>query len=349
MSTKVKGEAIKESSIPLSALSTDVQKKLSTTPDWNAQKDEAGHIKNRTHFFEWYNKPEDENFNDLLLGLKDKTPISVTEDGIYKIVKYLANECSPMEEQGFEYFNPIWEASSFDILDGFVTILDILGGSAAPKISISRVYDEDNESIYVTIQWYIDSGTDDVNKIIDEICRNYYIVPYQNYEIYKLNDKYISSNIARTSNIPKDIIKTTPQTLSDGEKKQVRKNIGVKTDYERYLDAINIFESIDEYILFSTEQAYNTYIVAKLIFGYRNKDFIFHVPETTGEWLDFESYFGSRELAWSNLVPIIDGMNSEVIEYIPSDHNLYFTVREPEGELIYITVNFNDETILIET
>ena len=39
MSTKVKGEAIKEGSIPMSALSTEVKDKIENAgADWNAQK-----------------------------------------------------------------------------------------------------------------------------------------------------------------------------------------------------------------------------------------------------------------------------------------------------------------------
>ena len=58
MATKVKGGAIKEGSIPLSALSAEVKNKIenaggssSATPDWNAQEGEAGYIENRTHYY----------------------------------------------------------------------------------------------------------------------------------------------------------------------------------------------------------------------------------------------------------------------------------------------------------
>lgn len=208
---------------------TNKFKEDATTPDWNAQKGEAGYIEGRTHFFEWYVKPEDENFNDLLLGLKDKTPISVTDNGYIRVVKYLANECYSMWEQGFEYFDKSWKSHSYGILDGFVTVPDILGGNASPKIATSLDYDDDgNELIYVTIHWSTEYTTDDVNEIIDQICRYYYIIPYQNYNIGQLNDKYISSNIARKSDIPNDIVKTTPQTLSDADKNQALANLGIK-------------------------------------------------------------------------------------------------------------------------
>ena len=53
MSTKIKGEAIKEGSIPLSALNDEVKDKIENAgggADWNAQEGESGHIENRTHY-----------------------------------------------------------------------------------------------------------------------------------------------------------------------------------------------------------------------------------------------------------------------------------------------------------
>ena len=54
MSTKVKGEAIKEGSIPLSALATEVKAKIENAgggADWNAQGGESGYIKNKPFSF----------------------------------------------------------------------------------------------------------------------------------------------------------------------------------------------------------------------------------------------------------------------------------------------------------
>ena len=49
MATKVKGDAIKEGSIPLSALATEVKDKIENAggADWNAQEGDAGYIKNK--------------------------------------------------------------------------------------------------------------------------------------------------------------------------------------------------------------------------------------------------------------------------------------------------------------
>lgn len=50
MATKVKGEAIKEGSIPLSALADDVKNKIENAgADWGADKGKAGYISNKTH------------------------------------------------------------------------------------------------------------------------------------------------------------------------------------------------------------------------------------------------------------------------------------------------------------
>ena len=53
MATKVKGDAIKEGSIPLSALSNEVKDKIENAgggADWNAQEGEAGYIKNKPFY-----------------------------------------------------------------------------------------------------------------------------------------------------------------------------------------------------------------------------------------------------------------------------------------------------------
>ena len=58
METKIKGEAIKEGSIPLSALSNEIKNKIENAgaggggADWNAQNGEAGYIENRTHYLD---------------------------------------------------------------------------------------------------------------------------------------------------------------------------------------------------------------------------------------------------------------------------------------------------------
>lgn len=60
MATKVKGDAIKEGSIPLSALSSEVKDKIENVgggADWNAKEGEAGYIKNKP-FGEGYEKLE---------------------------------------------------------------------------------------------------------------------------------------------------------------------------------------------------------------------------------------------------------------------------------------------------
>lgn len=188
--------------------------------DWNAQEGEAGYIENRTHFIEWYNKPEDENFNDLLLGLKDKTPISVTENGHIKTVKYLANECYPMWESNFEYFCKFWEVNYYDIFRAFITVPDIFGGNAYPEISLS-----DDDDLYVTIQWNTEDTTDNVNEVIDQICGDYYIVPYHNYSVYPLNENYL----------PNTLLKTTPQTLSNTAKNQALANLGIDPVVWKYI------------------------------------------------------------------------------------------------------------------
>ena len=58
MSTKVKGDKIKEGSIPLSALSNEIKDKIENAgggADWNAQPGEAGYIENKPFYIEQIN------------------------------------------------------------------------------------------------------------------------------------------------------------------------------------------------------------------------------------------------------------------------------------------------------
>jgi hypothetical protein len=52
METKINGEIIKEGSVALSALSSELQDKVnnSSGADWNAKEGEPGYIENRTHY-----------------------------------------------------------------------------------------------------------------------------------------------------------------------------------------------------------------------------------------------------------------------------------------------------------
>lgn len=72
MSTKVKGEAIKEGSIPLSALSNEVKDKIENAgggADWNAKEGESGYIENKPFGVEFnsVNWFYDDNFIDWCL------------------------------------------------------------------------------------------------------------------------------------------------------------------------------------------------------------------------------------------------------------------------------------------
>ena len=65
MATKVKGEAIKEGSIPMSALSTEVKDKIENAgggADWDAKEGEEGFIEHRTHFI------DDSNFYEEVVS-----------------------------------------------------------------------------------------------------------------------------------------------------------------------------------------------------------------------------------------------------------------------------------------
>lgn len=75
METKINGEIIKEGSIALSALSSELQDNINNAggADWNAQEGEPGYIENRTHYINTKEGVEH--------TLSDLDYIDINEDG----------------------------------------------------------------------------------------------------------------------------------------------------------------------------------------------------------------------------------------------------------------------------
>lgn len=132
MTTKVKGEAIKEGSIPFSALATEVKDKIENAgggADWNAQEDEPGYIENKPFGYfdfkevEWY----------------------LSEDENYHYCTEISNQIK---------FNGI----VYDIFDNEVTNIDGAGGVIVSTQGISAYgFSQDTlKSVLVKIEYKID-------------------------------------------------------------------------------------------------------------------------------------------------------------------------------------------------
>ena len=224
MATKVKGDKIKEGSIPLNALSTEVKDKIENAgggADWNAQEGEAGHIKNKPfgcNIKNWkklsdfeYSVIGDDEFRRYVFNIG-----SLFEDSLFvKYYNYVAK--SSLDTDG-KYITNItdltvpnkWSTPSkksyhFNVLyDGYLCNNNTI-----------HIYQNDNYENFIEIKSYLlsDCPSDYIN-ILNVISNQIEIWSY-NYEeeyfeskeyyrntlINEINDIFIPNTIARTSQI----------------------------------------------------------------------------------------------------------------------------------------------------
>ena len=178
MTTKVKGEVIKENSIPLSALSPEVKNKIenaggggsSATPDWNAQEGEAGYIKNKTHGATIFVRIEYDQENN-----KCKYEVSGFEDKLLLL----------------------WRDTYFTVHKNTPLTIDVNDGED------TFIVNYNGTTLYIT-------------------DNNGYL--YDEHEYISVSETNIPLAEAF---LPNTVLKTTPQTLSDTDKNQVKENLGL--------------------------------------------------------------------------------------------------------------------------
>ena len=210
MATKVKGDKIKEGSIPLNALSTEVKDKIENAgggADWNAQEGEAGHIKNKPFYDNINNKFDINDFEERIETEEEfgeTYTYSVYTTTIYNFDGYnLAIKIKDSEDYGYYFIDYKEEKDIFT-----------LGSTMTIKPS------SDNEEIII--------------EIIDP-------TNFQNYldsVSYKLYEKHFNNGYIKHINgafIPDTVIKTTPQSLSNTAKNQALANLGIDPVVWKYL------------------------------------------------------------------------------------------------------------------
>jgi hypothetical protein len=196
MATKVKGEAIKEGSIPLSALSNEVKDKIENaggSADWNAQKGEAGYIKN---------KP----FNN-----KYSLVWTYEAEGIF------ADE----DNQDYEARNLM----NYGLMEGSIILNISENSSWFPKGNVKLTR---NEPISLSYNdEYFGSITIFNSGIL--ISADFVDVPGEAISDIKIIDLINSRDISDT------VLKTTPQTLSNDAKNQALANLGIDPIVWKYM------------------------------------------------------------------------------------------------------------------
>lgn len=206
-------------------------------PDWNALKGEAEYIENKP--FDEIIYQEDFDHPEL------DTPI--TED----IINNHRMNFDEWEVIQGEYSETLRYNIGYLSLDGITIVhnvnsVDYQDSPIAGKYDVIRLSPGNTEYIPAgydgNIQICYNSNDDDALYIditvtefggeLKNYLKDFTFVLFTNWEsayVKIIDDKYISSNIARKSDIPTNIIKTTAQKLSDTEKNQVKENLGIST------------------------------------------------------------------------------------------------------------------------
>lgn len=232
MSTKVKGEAIKEGSIPMSALSTEVKNKIenagggsSATPDWDAKEGEVGYIKNRIcyddtnkddlSYYEERNSTKFDTFVESYIkwdGVRDYV-YSVCQ--VYELMNAYIEVPSDIDNDrgGYSSYETIKLPKSFYVYeDGVIFEKD------TPLAKIVLTWNNDDEIAYL----YFINYPSDVMEFETSDVKFYFEGD--------INIKTIESKL-----LPNTVLKTTPQTLSDADKNQALTNLGIDPVVWKYM------------------------------------------------------------------------------------------------------------------
>lgn len=225
MSTKVKGGAIKEGSIPLSALSNEVKDKIENAgggADWNAKEGEAGYIENKP--FEYrYSYKEDIN--------TEFTSSDMTQD-FFIFSEEDIHKNFTLRYTGELYYNDLGSSIVYKIGDtgGSILVNKLYESFSDSNFSVSCYYDDSELGYFISVTY--NKGKDDPKYEV----RNANIEIIVDEKIVKIDEKYLSDTV----------LKTTPQTLSDDAKNQALANLGIDPVVLKYL--VNPF-ILGEYIL----------------------------------------------------------------------------------------------------
>ena len=135
MITKVKGEAIKEGSIPMSALSTEVKDKIENAgggADWNAQEGEVGYIQNKPFGFSYIG---DTHFGDNEWE---------TYENIYLYVAKRSHNDTYLTDYGYiRFYDGMSHTFDIDGGDGKITVYN---DGCFPRIISQDYFDTEEQA-----------------------------------------------------------------------------------------------------------------------------------------------------------------------------------------------------------
>lgn len=271
------------------------------TPDWNAQEGEPGYIENRTHYINTKEGVEH--------TLSDLDYIDINEDGGKEWYYH----------GGLNNFG-----IAFKDYDEVLKYIDIASkekvvykdpDDSAIALTVKQVFEEDDATIVFRAEY---SGFNNFKFLLFENVDN---------PIVTLDPQYIPYTIARKTDIPNDIIKTTPQTLSNTAKNQVLTNLGIDPVVWKYIMNPFVLQTgriiPDELIAsdgksfkYSYAGMYNWakgYAYDKDNFDYGNNDLegfgSVHCPHNTMDYRDGNIYGAGNEIPPEGLPTSLSDMD----------------------------------------
>lgn len=198
MATKVKGYAIKEGTIPLNALSSEIRDKIENAgggADWDAQKGDVGYIENRIHYTE-------------ITLLAEQCSVGNTTTDIENL---------PITFRFDDYY--LEHLESYPFVD--LRIVDNVNDEMFDfRINIENTGAQDFDFGFIYVHEYDGSG---VPIAIASLMGN----PVDLYEV-----KY---NTIDKNYLPDTVLKTTPQELKNEDRNQALANLGIDPVVWKYI------------------------------------------------------------------------------------------------------------------
>lgn len=205
----------------------EVEGKMALQPDWN-QSDPISkdYIKNRTHGIVFHEDPRKSNYNDFLKSLTNPMIMHV---GGNTIATFHTGYHSLYDYDTF-LFQLSWYSTTDNILDGIIpTNQSVSVGASTSVVLTFRTFGsvtEDGEFVehYQTTISFNDSEGLNVDEVISALCEQYCLLINEDFEIAKLDEKYIPGTIARQEDVESKVDKVEGKGLSTNDYTTAEKN-----------------------------------------------------------------------------------------------------------------------------
>ena len=221
MAIKVKGDKIKENSIPLNALSEEVQNKLNevVTPDWDAKENEAGFIKNKPFSYIGEYNWSLKGIQTVPLGEKWKIgesvglKINISYPWNYGPEEFEVKTIIPSNPNNFEVFRVSMGYELEFVIYANLTAEKSVNGVTLTAVTFSDRYYSQNDEFECTINYK---------------------------HVNKVSEAFIPDEIARVKDVQEKLVSGVNVATING--KDILK--GGNVDF-KYLPKVDLSEKVD--------------------------------------------------------------------------------------------------------